>query len=515
MIEKTLPTSVVESRLAALAESILPGSRPSFHAFRYRDDFIVYDLLTGSILEVSEPFFEILNGIELREPASSIRSRIAAWPDDEAEALIDELAILHEAGLLQTEDTSRIAEVERLVAESLVAHRPRKMMLMVQSSCNLKCTYCYEVQSGFHATGTKMDLETGKRSVEFLIQRSGNRPDVEITFFGGEPLMNFKLMQELVDYSKSREAEVGKRFHYQVTTNGTLLTDEVIAYLVEHEFGVMLSIDGPPELNDRHRVDLGGRGTGAAAIANAKRLVEAQRAAGQREAMVRVTLTHENSDGQAVERYLRAEGFERIMLGTSTGRANHKESWDLQPEDLDHMRTEIDRSVDAYVDWLEGAGPRPESATQVEKGVRHLLPSLQAPTTAPSIRCGVGRNMQAVTRDGKIYPCHRYAGEDAFLLGDLEGGLDETKVRRFYDSLLGVKEEHCSKCWARITCGGQCPWYISDPSGAIVHPDEPSCDGIRGGHERMLYLIHKLRQSGRIEDLRAGVGQDELDGDQR
>ncbi|QDU69569.1 radical SAM/SPASM domain-containing protein [Engelhardtia mirabilis] len=511
MIEKILPTTVVESRIAALAESMLPGKRPSFHAFTYAGDHLVYDLLTGSVLEVSEPFFQVLRGIELREPAGEVRARLSAWDDDDVELLIDELETLHSAGLLRTEDTSRVAEIERLVADSLVQHHPRKMMLMVQSNCNLKCTYCYEVQSGFHSTGTGMDYETGVRSIEFLIQRSGRRPDVEITFFGGEPLLNFDLIKRLVDYSKSREAETGKAFYYQVTTNGTLLTDEIIAYMVEHEFSVMLSIDGPPELNDRHRVDLGGRGTGAKAIEWGKKLVEAQRAAGLREAMVRVTLTHQNSDGAAVESYLRSEGFGRVMLGSSNGRANKNDEFDLTPQDNQRTRDASDQTIAAYVTWLEGRGPRPSEAHNLEQGVAQFLPSLQGPSTAPSIRCGVGRNMQAITRDGKIYPCHRYAGEDAFLLGDLETGLDETKLRDYYDRLLGVKEEHCSKCWARITCGGQCPWYISDEGGAILEPDEESCNGIRGGHERLIYLVHKLRQHGRLQDLRVEVESDPAD----
>jgi uncharacterized protein len=155
-------------------------------------------------------------------------------------------------------------------------------MLLVQTSCNLRCSYCYEVQSGFHAKGRAMDLDTARRAVELLIQRSGERPELEITFFGGEPLMSFGLIQEVVSYCRGRGAELGKRFYFQLTTNAVLLDDPKIEFLVAHEFSVMVSLDGPPELNDLHRVDLGGRGTGERALANARKLVAAQRAAGIR-----------------------------------------------------------------------------------------------------------------------------------------------------------------------------------------------------------------------------------------
>lgn len=498
---QTCSHEVVE-RLSQLAALLLPTTRSAFHAFSYRGEHLVYDLLSGSILSVTAPLVELLRGIEARENAAAIRARLPELDDEAVLALIAELEQVHAAGFLRTEDTSRAAAVEALVAQSLVQQQPRKMMLMVQSNCNLKCTYCYEVANGFHSTGTRMDLETGKRSVEFLIQRSGTRQHVEITFFGGEPLMNFPLIRELVAYCKQREAQTGKRFAYQLTTNATLLTDEIIAYLVEHQFAVMVSLDGPPELNDRYRVDLRGRGTGATALANARKLAKAQRAAGVREAMIRVTMTHENHDSHAIDAFLRAQGFRRIMLGSSNGRADHKDAWDIQPEDLGAMREANERSIDAYVAWLDGKAQRADSAAHLDRAVSDLQTALRTPSTAPSIRCGVGRNMQAISRDGKIYPCHRYAGDAAFELGTLEQGLDEQKVRSYYDGVLRVKEEHCSKCWARITCGGQCPWYISTSEGAILHPDEASCEGIRRGHERLLYLTHRLHAAGRLADAR-------------
>ena len=504
---QTLPmTGQGAARVDRLARRFRPGRRPTFHAFRYRDVNLVYDLLTGSILEPTDPVFAILEGIEKGDRATEIIAS-AGVPEPELDGMLDELEQLHEAGFFRSEESSRAQDLERLVADGLMAHHPRKMMLMVQSNCNLRCTYCYEVSNGFHGTGSRMDRQTGIDSIELLIERSGERKELEITFFGGEPLMNFPLIGELVEYCRARGEEIGKRFHFQLTTNATLLTDEIISFLVANEFTVMVSIDGPPEKNDLHRVDLGGRGTGAVALANARKLVAAQREAGLREAMVRATMTHENHDAEALEAFFHEQGFARVMLGVSSGRADGKEPWDVQTEDVESMSESGSRAIDAYADWVRGQGERPTQAGSVERGLHEIMRALTQPTTAPSVRCGVGRNMQAVSRDGKIYPCHRYAGDEAFLLGTLEEGLDEQKLRDYYDALLRVKEEHCSSCWARITCGGQCPWYISNAEGEILHPDEESCDGIRNGHERLLYAVHELRKAGRIGDLRSGVSE--------
>jgi uncharacterized protein len=501
----TLATPLSE-RIERLAKRIGPHPRPGYHAFEREGTRLVYDILTGGLLEPSEHAFRILRAIETQEPSSQVLSDLAEIGDHGIEHVLGEIEALYDAGLLRKEDDYS-EEVKHGLVRSLMQHRPRKMMLMVQTNCNLKCTYCYEVLNGFHSTGKSMGYETGCLSVEFLIKRSGPRRDLEITFFGGEPLLNFPLVRELVAYCRGRETDTGKRFSFQLTTNCTLLNDEIIAFLVEHEFAVMLSLDGPPELHDIHRKDLGGHGTGAVALENAKRLVAAQKRAGIREAMVRITMSHENHDARALSAYFESQGFGRVMLGATDGRADHKDPWDLDPSDVQELSEQGEASLSEYLDWIDGRSPRPADASQVTRNLGPILEALRSPDPRPKVRCGVARNMQAITREGKIYPCHRYAGEDAFQLGTLDAGLDPVKVEAYYGALLKVKEEHCSHCWARITCGGQCPWYISKESGEIGHPDEPSCNGIRRGHERQLWFVHQLMKRGKLSDIRSEVEQ--------
>ena len=479
-------------RFETLASRLRGQKRPTFHTFEYRGDMLLYDLLSGTLLQLSRPTYLVLNGIEHKYSEEVVKRQFQAEGIlDSIDAVVSTLNSLADEGMFREEPSPTPRQRARTI-KSLMSHRPRKMMLMVQTNCNLKCSYCYEVLSGFHSTGKSMSLDAGKRSVDFLITRSGSRKDIEITFFGGEPLMNFPLIKELVDYSRTKGTEVGKSLYFQLTTNATLLTDEVIEFLVRHDFTIMVSLDGPPELSDIHRKDLAGKGVASKAIENALRLVSAQRAAGQRPAMIRATMTHENHDSRSLYAYFKSLGFTRVMLGVSNGRATEKGPWDVQGEDILDLSAGLDTLIDDFVRSIDENSTPPPGAESIPRNLSRLRAALDNPSVSPSIGCGVGRNMQAFSASGNIYPCHRYAGEDSFLLGSVDKGIDAARLRKYYKDVLDVKEDHCSKCWARFTCGGQCPWYISKATGEVGHPDEESCNGIRQGQEKQLWLINEL-----------------------
>lgn len=496
--------AAIDARRSALRSA----ERPAFHVFEHRSVRLLYGLLSGVLFEISKAAYLTLRGIEQGNRSDVIIAELDTHGlSDHIATVLDEIDALHSLGIFKAEEAT--VSGRSLAREALLAHHPRKMMLMVQSNCNLKCAYCYEVQSGFHETGRGMDLEAAKQSVEFLIRRSGRRKNLEITFFGGEPLLNFTLIRQVVDYCKTREAAANKSFGYQITTNATLITDDIISFLVQQRFAVMISVDGPPEKNDLYRVDLGGRGAGAKALENARRLVAAQKQAGLRPALIRATMTHENHDTRQLYEFFASQGFERVMLGTTNGRAYQKDNWDVQGDDIIDLHQDFEALIDEYLAWLDGKGSRPPGAASLPRNIGRIAKALQQPQTTPSIGCGVGRNMQAISREGKIYPCHRYAGEDAFLLGTVETGIDYERLTKYYESVIDVHEEHCSKCWARFTCGGQCPWYVSKGDGSVAHPDKESCDGIRSGHEKQLYLIHQLSRRGRLTHLLNNHNEDE------
>lgn len=416
---------------------------------------------------------------------------------------------LYRLGLFQLESLDT-AEYRASELRAYHNHHPKKLMLLVQTSCNLKCAYCYEVKGGFHNSipNRSMTMDSARASIDMLVRRSGKRVDLEVTFFGGEPLINFKTVKDVVEYCKQLEGSTPKRFAFSMTTNATLMTQEVIDFLVAHKFAVMISLDGRPETSDQVRMDLGGRGVGERATANAKALISAQVSAGLRPAMIRATLSHDNHDARDVELYFHEQGFSRTMVGTSMGRAHAKTSADLDQADIRDLHTNLDESIDEYIQWMTGQGP-PPMGHGLERGLRDMAEKLSGGPPKASVGCGVGRNMLAHTADGKIYPCHRYAGEEAYIVGSNRDGIDEARLNEFYSQILAVYDQHCSGCWARALCGGQCAHYISRPDGQVSVPDKASCDSLRTAFEKRLWLYGKVKakgsERGQSEECQVGV----------
>lgn len=469
--------------------TLVVSDRPTYHVFEYRGYYVLYDLGSSSLLTIDFPTFMLLSHIAGASSDDEIARRLDALGiASHVSEICQEVLALHEIGLFQSEPEEAPEDRTALI-ESYLSHSPRKVMLLVQSSCNFKCTYCYEVQSGFHHTATKsMDWETATASVHSLVERSGDRRELEITFFGGEPLLNFQLIQRVVTYCETLASQYDKSFSYSITTNGSLLDDEIISYLVDKQFAVMISIDGPPELSDRARMDLGGNPVGSKTQSKVEKLIEAQRARGIREAMIRATMSHENHDTIAIESYFRDQGYRRTMIGASTGRVNGKTPHDLQSEDIEHVQATHDSMIDEYLAWTRGE-LHGEPSQSLIRGLKHIEEQLRSRPSGARMGCGVGRNMLAYTPGGKIYPCHRYAGETAYELGTVAAGIDQNRLRRLYEETLRVYDDHCSKCWARVICGGQCAHYQSGPDGHVLPPPAESCDALRVGFEKSLWLL--------------------------
>jgi len=472
----------------------LQQERPPYHVFCYREQYLLYEIRNGVLFWIDEGMYALLSGIERRSSPQEILAGIRGAGCPESSVLVQEIKALLRLGLFRSETLRSDEEKESLIA-SYLSHRPRKMMMLVQTSCNLACTYCYEVASGFHFTGKgRMDLKTAQLSIDDLVARSGDRNVLEITFFGGEPLLNFALVRDVVEYCSGLARTTGKLFTYSITTNATLLTDEIIDFLVRHRFASMLSIDGPPEASDRARKDLGGRGVGKKAVANARKLIAAQRSAGLRPAMVRATLSHENHDARAAEKYFAEQNFPRTMLGTAGGRAHAKGPADLTDSDIAELHGGLDQSIEEYVQWMNGTGPKPPGRS-LDRSIKEIAAKVEAGPHNGRVGCGVGRNMLAYSENGTLYPCHRYAGEEAFQLGDVAGGLDMLKLAAFYREILDVYDEHCSKCWARAICGGQCAHYISGPDGHVHPPDVAGCNHLRSAFEKRLWLYSLIKRN--------------------
>ncbi len=483
-----------DNALAALerVRARIPRGRPVFHTFHCQGELLLYDLCSGSLVQLDEGSFELLRGLEEGRESREILAAVAAAGGDPAE-LVRTLGELEALGLFRSEPPE-IAEERQATLDALRAHRQRNLMLLVHTACNLACGYCYEVASGFHGTGGRMRFEEAREILEDYFERSGARTAIEITFFGGEPLLNFSVIERCVAHARTRAAELGKQIGFTITTNGTLLDERITRFLVANRFAVMLSVDGDPVLADRWRRDRAGNGTTELAIRKGLALVAAQRTAGLREALVRVTLATGNDSRHEAFRYLWERGFRRIMVGAAGGRAHAKGAWDLDREATERLAGEHDALVRSYADAVERGEPVPPEAASLDKSLERIHEGLAQPMRRASVGCGVGNNMLAVAADGRIYPCHRFAGEDAHQLGNVnERGLDRERLDRFYAGILRAYDETCSRCWARFVCGGRCPWYLARPDGTIGNPDEEGCDQLRASLERNLWLYRKVR----------------------
>ncbi len=464
---------------------------PVFHAFDLADRGYLYDLSSGAVLSLTSEAATLLKAAEAGEVDGLEDSEL-----DEAGEALEELQLIRELGFLALPDEESRPTVPQ-TTEALLDHSSKSTQILVQTSCNLKCSYCYEVKNGFHGTGKRMPADMGRAIVDFAFQRARKRGVVDINFFGGEPLLNFELVRELVDYAEKLGVEHRKHLSFRMTTNAVLMTPEIADFLVEKRFGVMVSLDGDPSKADSNRKDHSGRGTSRKALDGAKLLRDRQRVAGLREVTARATLFGENSDRQNVLDFLHGEGFRRVMVGSAG--------------DLEADPAELPASEPDPVEGVEGKGltalravlgmkdPEERMRHVHERGLsptlNHVRERLQMADVAPSISCGVGRNTLAATEHGDLYPCHRYVGQKEYVVGSVEDGIDRPKLAAYYGTLLSGYESHCRKCWARILCGGQCAWERSGDSGDITGPSPKYCDGVRSSMEAMLALYTESQPS--------------------
>lgn len=485
-----------------IAENAAPThvkSPPVVHCFDFRGEHFAYLVRSGDLIRLSPAARIAFSAIEasatVEEALGDVRSTLG---EDAARSIEHDLTALAEAELLTPEIALTNAQIDDANA-ALLAHRPRNLMFFVTEACNLACTYCYEKNQGVHDRPLSLKQVDARKILDRYFEESGGR-DVTITFFGGEPLLNFKVVREAVGYALDLGRERGVAVGFTMTTNLTLLTEEIAEFLAEHKFHVMVSLDGAKDGNDRHRVFRDGSGTYDKATSNLKMLIGKMRSAGVRLPKIRATLTAGNSDAIAVEQHLRTLGTSLIEIGSTHGTVEggnspHDVASDSEEARLAHER--VLSIIHQTLDEIEENGkPVRRVPGFISKNLQRIhedISRAQLEQTPRPKLCGVCRNMKAVTPGGDLYPCHRYVGMPAFKMGNIhEGGLDREKVSNYYRALHENFASHCTQCWARYLCGGQCPWYLSTDDGKVIPPDEASCDGIRSSMETSLALYATL-----------------------
>ncbi len=359
----------------------------------------------------------------------------------------------------------------------------KAMCLHVAHDCNIRCKYCFASQGDFQRNREIMSLEVGKRSMEYLAENSGNHYNLEVDFFGGEPLMNFDVVKELVFYGKELEKKYDnkKNFRYTITTNGTLLNDEISEFLNEYMDNVVLSIDGRKEVNDEFRIYQSGKGTYEQIVPNFKKVVDNR----DKLYYVRGTFTRKNLDFSNDIFHLADLGFESLSIEPVV--TDPREDYALKEEDLDTIFKEYDKVADEYI-------KRKLANDDKKFDFFHFALDLDnSPCFLKKVRgCGAGLEYIAVTPNGDIYPCHQFVEKDEFIMGNVFTGIKNPDIAEFFKKSSILTKEGCDTCWAKYYCSGGCHANAYNANGDIDKPYKLGCAMEKNRVENAIYIQAKL-----------------------
>lgn len=339
----------------------------------------------------------------------------------------------------------------------------KALCLHIAHDCNLACRYCFAEEGEYHGRRALMSFEVGKKALDFLIANSGNRKNLEVDFFGGEPLLNWEVVKQLVEYGRSQEEAHNKRFRFTLTTNGVLLNDEIMEFCNKEMSNVVLSLDGRKEVNDRMRPFRKGAGSYDLIVPKFQKFADSRN---QTNYYVRGTFTRNNLDFSKDVLHFADLGFQQLSVEPVV--ADPKESYAIQEEDIPIILKEYDKLAVEYINRKkEGRG----------FNFFHFMIDLdQGPCVAKRLSgCGSGTEYLAVTPWGDFYPCHQFVGQEKFLLGNVEEGIKNTQVQDEFKLCNVYAKETCKDCFARFYCSGGCAANSYNFHGSITDAYEIGC----------------------------------------
>lgn len=382
-----------------------------------------------------------------------------------------ELFALFQAGELFSED-----DYEKY--QSLTAISPVKAMcLHIAHDCNMRCEYCFASTGDYQGGRKLMSAEVGKKAIDYLLHHSQGRRNLELDFFGGEPLMNFNVVKEIVEYARSKEKEYNKVFRFTITTNGLLLTDDKIEFINREMSNVVLSIDGRPSVNDRVRKRVDGSSCSDAIVPKFQKMAAAR---GDKSYYVRGTFTKYNLDFVEDVLYLNELGFDQISVEPVVAEDNMP--YAITEKDLPVIFAEYEKLAEEMI--------KRENGEKKWFNFFHFMIDLdQGPCAIKRLRgCGCGNEYVAVTPDGDVYPCHQFVGHEEWKMGSVfDCSIDTVMKERFAKSTVYGKED-CRTCWAKFYCSGGCNANGMIYNGDILKPHKMSCETEKKRIECALYI---------------------------
>ena len=439
------------------------GEKNMVHQYKLNGYNIVLDMASGAVHAVDEVAYDI----------------IAMFPDHTAEAIVAEMAARYPE-VAEAEIRECIADVAALKAEGRLFSedkyeklafdfkaRPvvvKALCLHVAHTCNLNCAYCFASQGKYHGERALMSFEVGRQTLDFLIQHSGTRHNLEVDFFGGEPLMNFDVVKELVAYARTREKETGKHFRFTLTTNGILLNDEIMDFCKREMSNVVLSLDGRREVNDRMRPFRNGAGSYDRIVPKFQKFAESR---GQSHYYVRGTFTRNNLDFAEDVKHYAELGFTQLSMEPVV--ASPDEPYAIRKEDIPQICEEYDRLALWLIDQSRKGRPL---------SFFHFMIDLSGgPCVYKRMSgCGSGTEYLAVTPWGDLYPCHQFVGQERFLMGNVDEGIVRQDIVDEFKCCNVYTKDKCRKCFARYYCSGGCAANAWNFHGSINDAYDIGCE---------------------------------------
>ena len=440
------------------------------HQYKLGGYNVVLDVCSGSVHAVDEVAYDIISIFEEKDRETVIKEISAKYADrkDITENDIEECYLqveeLKNQGKLFAPDNfkpmaGKLKEKTAGVVKALCIH--------IAHTCNLNCSYCFASQGKYHGDRAMMSFEVGKRALDFLVENSGTRKNLEVDFFGGEPLMNFDVVKQMVEYARSIEKEHGKNFRFTLTTNGMLIDDDVIDFANREMSNVVLSLDGRKEIHDRYRVDYAGNGSWEKIVPKFQKLVKAR---GGKNYYMRGTFTHANPDFLEDIKQMLDLGFNELSMEPVVCAPGDPS--ELTAEDMPIVLDQYEKLASLMIER--------ERAGKPFTFYHYMIDLTGGPCIYKRISgCGSGTEYMAVTPWGDLYPCHQFVGEEKFKLGDIWNGVTNKETQDEFAACNVYAHPECHDCWARLYCSGGCAANAYHSTGSVTGVYKYGCELFR------------------------------------
>lgn len=423
------------------------------HAYKLNGYNIILDVNSGCVHVVDDVAFDIISAYDKKEKAEIIADAIKTHGVSEADvlAVFEDIEALKADGKLFTEDKFKVLAKEFKKRQSVI----KALCLHVAHDCNLACKYCFACEGEYHGPKGLMSLEVGKLALDYLVEHSGTRKNLEVDFFGGEPSLNFEVVKQLVAYGRELEKDKDKNFRFTYTTNGIILTDEIMDFCNKEMSNVVLSLDGRKEVNDRMRVNRGGAGSYDTIVPKFKKFIEKREG---KDYYLRGTYTHFNKDFAADILHMADLGFKEISIEPVV--AEPSAPYALKQEDLPELLEQYEILAKEMI--------RRDKNGEGFTFYHYMIDLDGGPCVVKRVSgCGVGTEYMAVTPEGDFYPCHQFVGNPDFLLGNVYDGVTNASVCDQFKECNIYSHEECDSCFARMYCSGGCAANAYNSTGSV------------------------------------------------